>query len=50
VNLAIRPAIPADAEAGGSIIYDAFRGIAERHGFRPISQLWKLPYVVLISA
>ena len=31
----IRPARPEDAEACGRIIYEAFRGIAERHNFRP---------------
>jgi GNAT superfamily N-acetyltransferase len=29
----LRPAMPADAEACGRIIFEAFRGIAERHGF-----------------
>jgi predicted N-acetyltransferase YhbS len=29
----LRPAAPADAEACGRIIFEAFRGIAERHGF-----------------
>lgn len=29
----IRVATPADAEACGRIIYEAFRGVAERHGF-----------------
>ena len=31
----IRPATPADAEQSGRIIYEAFRGIAELHGFKP---------------
>lgn len=31
----IRAATPADAEACGHIIYNAFRGVAERHGFLP---------------
>ena len=31
----IRDAIPADADPCGRIIYDAFRGIASRHGFTP---------------
>jgi predicted N-acetyltransferase YhbS len=35
MDVQIRPATPADAEACGRIIYDAFKGIAERHNFRP---------------
>jgi len=35
MNIAIRPAVPADAEACGRIIYEVFQGIAERHGFPP---------------
>ena len=35
MNVIIRPARPEDAEACGRIIYEAFRGIAERHNFRP---------------
>jgi predicted N-acetyltransferase YhbS len=35
VEIRIRPATPADAEACGRIIYEAFKGIAERHNFRP---------------
>jgi predicted N-acetyltransferase YhbS len=35
MDVLIRPARPGDAEAGGRIIYEAFRGIAERHNFRP---------------
>ncbi len=35
MNVAIRPAVPADAEACGRIIYDAFKDIADRHGFPP---------------
>lgn len=35
MNIAIRPAVPADAQACGRIIYEAFKGIAERHGFPP---------------
>ena len=35
MDVLIRPATPGDAEAGGRIIYEAFRGIAERHNFRP---------------
>jgi GNAT superfamily N-acetyltransferase len=31
----IRPAITADAEACGRIIFEAFKGIAEKHGFPP---------------
>jgi predicted N-acetyltransferase YhbS len=31
----IRPAVAADTEACGHIIYEAFRGIAEAHGFPP---------------
>lgn len=33
VNL--RPATPSDAEACGRIIYEAFKGLADRHGFPP---------------
>jgi hypothetical protein len=29
----IRPATPADAEACGRIIFEAFSGIADQHGF-----------------
>jgi hypothetical protein len=29
----IRPATPADAEACGRIIFEAFRAIADQHGF-----------------
>jgi predicted N-acetyltransferase YhbS len=35
VNLAIRPAVPGDAEACGRIIYEAFKEIADRHRFPP---------------
>jgi predicted N-acetyltransferase YhbS len=35
MNIRIRPVTPDDAEACGRIIYEAFRGIAERHNFRP---------------
>jgi predicted N-acetyltransferase YhbS len=35
VNIAIRPVVPADAEACGRIIYEAFKDIADRHGFLP---------------
>ena len=35
MNVAIRPTVPADAEACGRIIYDAFKDIADRHGFPP---------------
>jgi hypothetical protein len=31
----IRAATPSDAEACGRIIYEAFTGIAGRHGFPP---------------
>lgn len=31
----IRPAVAADTEACGRIIYDAFKGITDRHGFPP---------------
>jgi len=31
----IRVATPADAQACGHIIYDAFQDVAERHGFSP---------------
>jgi GNAT superfamily N-acetyltransferase len=33
--VSIRPAVDADAEACGRIMHDAFRGIAEAHGFPP---------------
>jgi predicted N-acetyltransferase YhbS len=36
----IRPATPADAEACGRIIFEAFRGIADQHGFP-----WDFPSV-----
>jgi predicted N-acetyltransferase YhbS len=35
MDIRIRPATPDDAEACGRIIYEAFKGIAERHNFRP---------------
>jgi GNAT superfamily N-acetyltransferase len=35
VNVAIRSAVPTDAEVCGRIIYTAFKGIAERHRFPP---------------
>ena len=35
MTIHIRPATLSDAEASGRIIYDAFNGIAERHGFPP---------------
>src|ERR687894_2484733 len=35
MDIRIRPATPADAEECGRIIYEAFKGIAERHNFRP---------------
>jgi GNAT superfamily N-acetyltransferase len=35
MEISIRPVAPGDAEACGRIIYEAFRGIAERHNFRP---------------
>lgn len=35
MNIAIRPAVPADSDACGRIIYDAFKGVTERHGFPP---------------
>ncbi|MCA1614670.1 MAG: GNAT family N-acetyltransferase [Acidobacteria bacterium] len=35
MDIRIRPAAPDDAEACGRIIYEAFKGIAERHDFRP---------------
>jgi predicted N-acetyltransferase YhbS len=34
-DVRIRPAGPEDAEACGRIIYEAFKGIAGRHNFRP---------------
>ena len=34
-SLGLRRGLPADAEACGRICYDAFRAIAERHGFPP---------------
>jgi hypothetical protein len=33
VNIEIRPAVSADAQTCGRIIYEAFKGIAERNGF-----------------
>ena len=35
MEINIRPAAPGDAEECGRIIYEAFKGIAERHNFRP---------------
>lgn len=35
MNVTIRPARPEDVEACGRIIYEAFKGVAERHNFRP---------------
>jgi hypothetical protein len=35
MEIRIRPAESGDAEACGRIIYEAFKGIAERHNFRP---------------
>ena len=35
MNIRIRPVTPDDAVACGRIIYEAFKGIAERHNFRP---------------
>ena len=35
MNLAIRSAVPADAETCGRIIYEAFKNIANQHGFPP---------------
>jgi len=35
VNVTIRPAVEADTESCGRIIYEAFKGIADRHGFPP---------------
>src|SRR5918997_5596200 len=35
MDIRIRPATPADTEGCGRIIYEAFKGIAERHNFRP---------------
>lgn len=35
MDIRIRPATPDDAEECGRIIYEAFKGIAERHNFRP---------------
>ena len=34
-NIIIRPATPGDAEACGCVMHDAFRGIADAHGFPP---------------
>lgn len=34
-DVTLRPITPADAEACGRIVYEAFRCIAERHGFTP---------------
>ena len=35
MNIRIRPVTPDDAQACGRIIYEAFKGIGERHNFRP---------------
>lgn len=35
MNLKIRPAVAADAETCGRIIFEAFNGILDRHGFPP---------------
>ena len=35
MEINIRPAAPGDAEECGRIIYEAFKGISGRHGFRP---------------
>ncbi|MET0648350.1 MAG: GNAT family N-acetyltransferase [Pyrinomonadaceae bacterium] len=35
MEITIRPAVPGDAEECGRIIYEAFKGISGRHGFRP---------------
>jgi predicted N-acetyltransferase YhbS len=33
MNITIRPAVAADSEACGRIMYDAFKGVTDRHGF-----------------
>ena len=35
MSISLRPPADADADACGRIIYEAFKGIAERHNFRP---------------
>lgn len=35
MGITLRPAAPGDAEECGRIIYEAFKGISGRHGFRP---------------
>lgn len=35
MEITLRPATPADAEECGRIIYEAFKGVSGRHGFRP---------------
>lgn len=35
MNVTIRPAVASDSGSCGRIIYEAFKGIAERHGFPP---------------
>ena len=35
MEITLRPAAPADAEECGRIIYEAFKGVSGRHGFRP---------------
>ena len=35
MNVTIRPAVAADTDVCGRIIYEAFKGIADRHGFPP---------------
>src|ERR1043165_4815639 len=35
MEITLRPAESGDAEEGGRLIYEAFKGISGRHGFRP---------------
>ncbi len=35
MEIQLRPVAPGDAEACGRIIYEAFKGVSGRHGFRP---------------
>jgi len=35
MNIAIRPAVPADAQVCGRIIHEAFKVVADQHGFPP---------------
>src|SRR5688572_13837974 len=36
MSITIRPAVPSDAEVCGSICYEGFKAVSERHGFPPV--------------